>query len=246
MDLDVPMFPRPAFFEGAKLNFAENLLFPAKQVDPDSPAIIAATETTREIVSWRSLRERVKQCQAGMLGLGIGEGDRVAGYVANHTNALVAMLAATSLGGIWTAVSPDTGVHAVLERLRQIEPSVLFVDNAAFYNGRSHPVIPKVSEIAAGLPTLKGVVVFPTVSSVAVDLDTIKVRSGKSYIYEDFINLRTTTELIFKQLPADHPVYILYSSGTTGAPKCIVHGAIGTLLQHKKEHSICLTAPSTL
>lgn len=238
MDLDAPMFPRPAFFEGAKLNFAENLLFPAKQVNPEDPAIIAATETTREIVSWGSLRERVKQCQAGLLGIGIKEGDRVAGYVANHTNALVAMLAATSLGGIWTAVSPDTGVHAVLERLRQIEPSILFADNAAFYNGRSHPVLPKVSEIASDLPTLKAVVVFPTVPSVEVSVDAIKVRSGKSYTYEDFTNLKVTKALTFKQLPADHPVYILYSSGTTGAPKCIVHGAIGTLLQHKKEHII--------
>lgn len=119
VDIEAPMFPRPAFFEGATLNFAENLLFPTQRVDPESTAIIAATETTRETVSWKSLRERVKQCQAGMIELGLKEGDRVAGYVANHTNALVAMLAATSLGGIWTAVSPDTGPTAVLERLRR-------------------------------------------------------------------------------------------------------------------------------
>ncbi|CAI6341172.1 unnamed protein product [Periconia digitata] len=246
VDLDAPMIPRPAFFEGAKLNFAENLLFPAQRVDVDGPAIIAATETTRETVSWKSLRERVKQCQAGMIGLGIKEGDRVAGYVANHTNALVAMLAATSLGAIWTAVSPDTGVHAVLERLRQIEPSILFADNAAFYNGKSHPVLPKIIEIAVELPTLSAVVVFPTVLSVEVPAESIKVPSGKSYAYADFINLAETRELTFKQLPADHPVYILYSSGTTGAPKCIVHGAIGTLLQHKKEHIIhCSITPKS-
>jgi len=149
------MFPRPAFFEDAKLNFAENLLFPAQEIEPDSPAVIAATEITREIVTWKELRERVKECQAGMLALNLAEGDRVAGYVANHTNALVAMLAATSLGAIWTAVSPDTGVHAVLERLRQIEPTILFADNGAFYNGRSHPVLPKVSDITSALPSLK-------------------------------------------------------------------------------------------
>lgn len=232
-----PMFPRPSFFSGARLNFAENLLYPTQPVDPNSPAVIAATETTRETVSWAELQERVRQCQAGMIALGLEEGDRVAGYVANHTNALVAMLAATSLGGIWTAVSPDTGVTAVLDRMQQIEPVILFTDNAAFYNGRSHPVSDKLVEIVAALPTLKAVVMFQTLQTVAVDTSTIQVSSGKAYDYEAFKALGDqNSAMIFAQLPADHPVYILYSSGTTGAPKCIVHGAIGTLIQHKKEH----------
>lgn len=210
------MFPRPPFFQGAKLNFAENLLFPTQEVDPNALAIIAATETTREKVTWSELRLRVQKCQAGLIALGLKEGDRVAGYVANHSNALVAMLATTSLGGIWTAVSPDTGVHAVLERLRQIEPVVLFADNAAFYNGRSHPVLPKVVEIVEELSSLQAVVILPTVASVGSEVHIPRV---KSYTYAIFTALTTTSELTFKRLQPDHPVYILYSSGTTGARK---------------------------
>ncbi|KAH0547505.1 hypothetical protein FGG08_000230 [Glutinoglossum americanum] len=233
-DESAAMFPRPEFFRGARLNFAENLLFPTCTIDEDSLAVIAATEASREYVSWKELRERVRKCAASMRALGVSEGDRVAGFLANHANTLIAMLSAASLGALWTGVSPDTGVHAVLERLVQIEPKLLFADNAVIYNSKVHYTNEKVSQIVQKLIGLKCVVIFDTVKDHQTNLNDLEVPGGRAWGYGDFVALGDPKQkLEFAQLEPDHPVYILYSSGTTG-----IHGAIGTLIQHKKEHDI--------
>ena len=231
------LFPRPSFFEGSTLNFAENLLYPAAAPDEDSVAVIGATEAAREYITWKELRERVRRCANALKEADIKSGDRVAGFVGNHVNTVVAMLAAASIGAFWTGMSPDTGVHAVLERLKQIQPKILFADNGSLYNGKLHGSHAKVWEIVTELPDLELLVLLATIPE-PLFLEDLKPANGKVVIYDEFLSdvKDPLAPLEFASLKPEHPVYILYSSGTTGAPKPIVHGSLGTLLQHKKEH----------
>jgi acetoacetyl-CoA synthetase len=173
----------------------------------------------------------VSRLQQALKAAGVGVGDRVAGYMPNMPESVAFMLAASSLGAIWSSASPDFGIQGVLDRFGQIEPTVLVSADGYFYSGKAHPSTDKLPAIAAGIPSVKKVVVVPYIAERA-DLDGIP----NAVHLADFVAPFTAKDLEFVRLPFAHPLYIMFSSGTTGVPKCIVHSAGGTLIQHLKEH----------
>jgi acetoacetyl-CoA synthetase len=223
---DGDRMPGARWFEGATLNFAANLLAPER----DGAAIVFANERGDRVeVGWQELRAQVASVATQLRGLGVTKGDRVAGFIANRPETVVAMLATASLGAVWSSCSPDFGVDAVIDRFGQIEPKVLFATDGYFYNGKSIDSMPALRAIAARLPTLRAIVVVPYRSG-APDLGAIP----HARLYPEL--LRAGDRLEFVPVAFADPLYILYSSGTTGVPKCIVHSVGGTLLQHRKEH----------
>ncbi len=228
---DGERMPGARWFPEARLNFAENLL---RRRD-DAPALLAKGEDgALRTVSHAELHALVSRLAAALAAAGIGAGDRVAGYLPNCPEAIAAMLACASLGAIWSSCSPDFGVRGVVDRFGQIEPRLLVCADGYRYNGRRHDTLERLPAILAGVASVERVVVVPFAGGEAR-------AAGAPVPVEDleaFIAPHPAGEIAFARLPFDHPLYILYSSGTTGAPKCIVHGAGGTLLQHLKEHRL--------
>ncbi|MEX1667167.1 acetoacetate--CoA ligase [Zhongshania arctica] len=221
-------FADAKWFAGARLNFAENLL---RRRD-DKIAIVSLLENgERRTLSYAELYQQVEYLAAALHAHGVRQGDRVAAIMPNIPEAVVAMLATSSIGAIWSSCSPDFGLQGVLDRFSQIKPKVLFCADGYYYNGKTINSLPVLQAISAQIPELKKVVVVPLISATP-DV------SGISHCqpYPDFLRSAPPRELEFTQLPFDHPLYIMFSSGTTGVPKCIVHCAGGTLLQHLKEH----------
>ena len=226
---DGDKMPGAQFFPEAQINFAENLL---RRRDDSDAMVFWAEDKVKRRMSWRELYDQVSRLQQALAAEGVGPGDRVAGYMPNMPETVIAMLATTSLGAIWSSCSPDFGIQGVLDRFGQIEPKVLFCPDGYFYNGKVIETLGKTGEFLADLPSVKKTVVAPL-----IDADRSAYPAG-AVGWADFIAPFEAKEVAYTRQPFNRPLYIMYSSGTTGKPKCIVHGIGGTLLQHLKEHQL--------
>ncbi len=216
------------WFEGSRLNYAKHLL----QHTGDQAALVFFGENAaRRELSRDELRDQVAAVAAGLRAAGIREGDRVGGFLPNCPEAVVAALATASLGAIWSSCSPDFGVNGVVDRFGQIEPRVLFAVNGYFYNGKTCDTRNIVEDVVHAVGSIERTIVIPFASGLSSE-----TRLDNAVAWGDFC--RPGAPLSFAPVAFDHPLYIMYSSGTTGVPKCIVHGHGGTLLQHLKEHAL--------
>jgi acetoacetyl-CoA synthetase len=224
---DPTKMPGAKWFSGAELNFAENLL---RYRDDRTALIFKGEGKESKKISYRELYDRVAAVAKALRALGIAPGDRVVGFMPNMMETTIAMLGATSLGAVWSSCSPDFGIKGVLDRFGQIAPKVLFTADGYSYNGKVFDSIDRIADIVKDLPSIEKVVVVPYVQD-RPDIRPIP----KAVHYGDFAPPETGLTIDFVQVPADHPLYIMYSSGTTGLPKCMVQGVAGILVHHLKE-----------
>jgi len=223
---DLSKMPGAKWFAGARLNYAENLL---RFRDEHIAIHFRGEDQVERCLSYSELYAQVARAAHALKAAGVKRGDRIAGFIPNLPETIIAMLATASLGAIWSSSSPDFGIKGVLDRFSQIEPKIIFAADGYFYAGKRFDSLEKLGSILSELPTVEQVVIInytgkPDLSSLA----------GSSH-WDDFLD-NTASEVNFEPLPFDHPLYIMYSSGTTGLPKSIVHSAGGTLIQHLKEH----------
>jgi len=224
---DPGKMPGARWFQGARLNFAENLL---RYRDERTALIFRSEAKTQVRMSYAALYARTAELARSLRASGVGPGDRVAGYLPNMPETVIAMLAATSLGAVWSSCSPDFGSAGVLERFGQIRPKVLFTADGYGYNGKKIDSLRRVRALARELPNLRKIIVVPFLHREP-DLAGLPT----AVRYGDFAPREDGPELQFEQVPADHPLYIMYSSGTTGPPKCMVQSVAGILVNHLKE-----------
>ncbi len=219
--------PGAKWFSGARLNFTENLL---RYRDKQAAIIFKGENQDTIRITYAELYKKVAGVAESLIDLGIKKGDRIAGFMPNIPETIIAMLAAAGIGAMWSSCSPDFGIKGVLDRFGQIKPKVLFTANGYSYNGKSFDSLDRISDILKKLPSIKKVVVVPYTKQ-APDISNVP----NAILYNDFKSSSSNPEIEFEQLPFDHPLYIMYSSGTTGLPKCMVQSAGGILIHHLKE-----------
>lgn len=232
---DVSRLPGACWFKGATLNFSENLLAPAEDDDLKykTALIFRGENGRRESITYTELYNQVSRLAQYFKSQGVGVGDRVAAVMPNCIETIAGMLAATSLGAIWSSCSPDFGINGIVDRFEQIQPKLMLVVDGYHYAGKTISILDRIAFVQEKIASIGSTIVVPFLSE-SPDLTLLK----NSKLYGHCLAEYEPESIKYTQLPFSHPLYIVYSSGTTGKPKCIVHSAGGTLLQHRKEHTL--------